>query len=223
MTTKRIACLAASLKHGGFCYAGKDLATGEWVRPVSDDQGHAISAYYRVVGKNDPALVGDVLSMKLGDPVGENWQSENWQHVPEHWQRLDTLSFDQVLAMADRPTSVWGEGRSTRWGEHDELSETEAMTFDHSLLLIAVDDLTILCRDEGHEAEKVRTRARFTYAQTSYCLSITDPAYFDYELGEHPIGHALLCCSLAEAYAWDDGSRHVSKLAASVITRERLE
>lgn len=42
MPTKRIACLAASLKHGGFCYAGKDIATGEWVRPVSDDKGHAI-------------------------------------------------------------------------------------------------------------------------------------------------------------------------------------
>lgn len=96
------------------------------MRPVSDDEGHAISAYYRVVGKNDPALVGDVLRMNLGDHVGENWQSENWEHIPEHWpehwQRLDTLSYDQVLALADRPTSVWGKGRSTRWGEHDELS-----------------------------------------------------------------------------------------------------
>lgn len=176
MTTKRIACLAASLKHGGFCYAGKDLATGKWVRPVSDDEGHAISAYYRVVGKNDPALVGDVLSMKLGDPVGENWQSENWEHVPEHWQRLDTLSYDQVLELADRPTSVWGEGRSTRWGEHDELSEMEAMTFDHSLLLIAVDDLTILCRDEGHKRRRSgRGRGSVMHTRLTACRSRTRP------------------------------------------------
>lgn len=66
VSVRKFACLAASLKHGGFCYAGKDIETGEWVRPISSSDGHAISAYYRVVGKGDPAKVGDVLSMKLG-------------------------------------------------------------------------------------------------------------------------------------------------------------
>lgn len=222
VTVKRVACFAASLKHGGFCYAGKDLDTEEWVRPVSDDPGHAISAYYRVVGKGDPAKVGDVLQMTLGEPVGADWQTENWQHRPVHWRRIGEMSFDQVRGSIDQPDSIWGRGRSTHWGTHDELSEADAMTFDHSLLLVEVRDLVVLSRDEGYETAKRRTRAQFSYGGIDYQLAITDPEHFNYAMGEHPIGHALLCCSLAEAYPWADGSRHVSKLVAAIITRERL-
>ena len=73
MAIKRVACLAASLKHGGFCYAGKDVDTGAWVRPVSDEEGHAIPAYYRVVGPKDPAKVGDVLRMSVGASIGAGY------------------------------------------------------------------------------------------------------------------------------------------------------
>ena len=39
--TKEVAILTKSSKHGGFCVAGVDLDTGEWVRLVSDDvQSH---------------------------------------------------------------------------------------------------------------------------------------------------------------------------------------
>ena len=223
MPYKQIACLAASLKNKGFCYAGKDLVNGRWVRPISNDPGHGISAFYRVVGKGDPAKVGDVLHMNLGADIGAHWQMENVEHRPEHWRRMSTFSFDEARAMIDHPASVWGGGRSTSWGVHDELSEAGALGFDHSLLLIEVDDLEIACRDEGYGGEtKVMTRADFSYAGTPYRLPITDPEHFHYEIGDHLIGHALLCCSLAESYTWKDGSRHVSKLVASVITRERL-
>lgn len=85
-----------------------------------------------------------------------------------------------------------------------------------------MNDLTVACGDEGYHDLRLRARARFTYREVLYQLSITDPEHFAYDVGEHPIGEALLCCSLTEPYEWQDGSRHVSKLVATIITRERL-
>lgn len=107
MTIKRVACLAASIKHGGFCYAGKDVDTGHWVRPISDDPGHAISAYFRVVNPGDPAKVGDVLNMSVGARIGHGYQTENYEHARHHWQRIETLNFNQSLEMVDQPASIW--------------------------------------------------------------------------------------------------------------------
>lgn len=214
---RKIACLAASLKHGGFCYAGKDVATGEWIRPISDADGHAISAYYRVVGKADPAKVGDILAMKIGQYLGEGYQTENYAHVKEHWRRVGTFSYSEAQEMCDEPVSLWADGRSTKHGIRDEISETEASEFDFSLCLIEVDDLTVICSDEGYDDVKKRLRADFTYRGTRYRLRITDPEHFNYDMGEHEIGRALLCCSLAEPFEWDDGSRHISKLVAAIL------
>ena len=41
--TKTILCLAASRKHGDYCFAGKDVNTGEWIRPVSNRPDEEIS------------------------------------------------------------------------------------------------------------------------------------------------------------------------------------
>ena len=35
--TKDILILAKSGKHGDFCIAGKEIGTGNWIRPVSDN------------------------------------------------------------------------------------------------------------------------------------------------------------------------------------------
>lgn len=222
MVTIRVACLAASIKHGGFCYAGKDVATEQWVRPVSEDAGHAISAYYRAVGRGDPAAVGDVLDMEIGDHVGASYQIENYQHVKQHWRRIRRLTYAQAQTYVDNVPSVWGGGRSTHYGVRDELTEAEAIGHGSSLMLIEVDDLAVVCQNEGYGEAKLRCRADFTYRDHYYRLRITDPAHFDYAAGRHEIGEALLCCSLAEPNIWADGSRHVSKLVAAIITRDML-
>ena len=193
------------------------------MRPVSDDEGHAISAYYRVVGKNDPALVGDILSMQVGAHVPADWQTENYEQVKKHWQREGTVSYEKVTALADNPDALWPAGRSSNHGLHDDMTENEAQQFDHSLLLIPVDDLVVSCSNEGYDEVKLKTRAFFTYKDVRYGLMTTDPAYHRDEVGDEEIGEAMLCCSLAEAYSWGDGSRHVSKLVAAIITPGSLD
>jgi hypothetical protein len=160
--------------------------------------------------------------MSIGEAAAFGYQAENYVHIKEHWQRIGTFGFDAALDLRDQPTSLWGRGRSSKHGICDDLTEAQANEFDFSLCLIEVFDLVIICAGEGLEEIKLRTRARFSYERIQYQLAITDPAHFDYAPGQHPIGHALLCCSLAEPYEWQDGSRHVSKLVAAIITRERL-
>ena len=221
MPVKTITCLAASKKNNGFCYAGKDEA-GHWIRPVSDDDGHAISAYWRAVGRGDPAVVGDVLRMSIGQSVPRDWQTENVEHVEEHWRRLRKASYPNILALVDDPDALWPGGRSTNHGVDDELTEDQACAFDHSLLLIRVDDLVVACTDEGYDEVKLKTRAFFTFKGHRYGFVVTDTNFRPEAIGEDAIGEAVLCCSLAEAYEWSNGTRHVSKLVAAIITPETL-
>lgn len=221
MPTKTITCLAASKKNRGFCYAGKD-ANGDWVRPVSDDEGHAISAYWRVVGKGDPAVVGDVLRMAVGKARPTDWQTENVGHVEQHWRREGKASYPDIVALADDPDALWPAGRSTNHGLNDDMTEAEARQFDHSLLLIEVDDLVVSCTDEGYDDPRLRTRAFFTFKGERYGFVVTDTNFKPEAIGEREIGEAMLCCSLAEAYERSDGTRHVSKLVAAIITPETL-
>lgn len=221
MPAKKIICLAASKKHGGFCYAGKDEA-GRWVRPVSDEEGHAISAYWRVVGRGDPAVVGDVLRMNVGASKPSEWQTENVAHVEEHWRRLGKASYDDIVALVDNPDALWPGGRSTNHGVDDEMTEAQAQQFDHSLLLIRVDDLVVSCTDEGYDEAKLKTRAFFSFKGHRYGFVVTDTNFRPEAVRDDEIGEAVLCCSLAEAYEWGDGTRHVSKLVAAIITPETL-
>ena len=40
---KTILCFAASDKHNAYCFAGKDIETGEWIRPIGSQAGEEIS------------------------------------------------------------------------------------------------------------------------------------------------------------------------------------
>lgn len=221
MPRRDIACLAASLKHGGYCYAGKDVDSGEWVRPVSDEPGHAITPYWRVVGKGDPARVGDVLRMNLIEHRPSGCQTENHLNAEEHWRRIITFDYDEALTLADEPASLWRNGASTKHGLNDEMTDAVANSFDHSLLLVRVSDLAIVTKDEGFLGPKVRSRALFTYRSTRYLLTITDPETPRDPIGSRMIGEALICCSLAEPLP-REGREFVYKLAAGIITPERL-
>lgn len=223
MTNIRMVCLAASARPGGFCYAGKDIDTERWVRPLTSEAHHAITAYDRVVGPGDPAKVGDVLSVPVGRSFPIGCQTEN-RLKTGRWSRLGTVSFVQARQCLDAPATLWENRLSTRNGHFDEMSEAVANGFDHSLLLIEVQDCALVGSDEGWGgAAKPRTRAGFTYNGVGYRLRATDPA-FNLRVGERQdIGQALLCCSVAEAWApGGQAERFVYKLVAGIITPERL-
>lgn len=176
-----------------------------------------------VVAAKDWAKVGDVLNMELGGHLGELYQSENRDYLTRRWTRAGRFEFAQALRLADTPNSIWGTGRSTKHGIFDELTAPEARRYDHSLLLIETVDLVVAWSDEGYGGvQKNKPSADFSYRGMRYCFAVTDPYIYEAQNCDRQIGHALLTCSLAEPYHWDDGSEHASKLIAAVITEERL-
>lgn len=97
----RIICLANSKKLGGRCLAGIDIATGEWVRPVSSEQHQEITWAMRQTNGVEPKLL-DVIEIPLqatGDDIG--CQPENRLLAQGNWQLVKQLKPSDVSQYYD--------------------------------------------------------------------------------------------------------------------------
>jgi len=218
--TRQIICLAASRKHLGYCYAGKDSGNGQWVRPVSARQGHEISDFERTLLSGARAAVLDVIEVSLLQPQPHTFQSENHLNNPAvRWQKVGTATYADAMALLDNEAPLWSNGPSSYNGLHDQIPEEEADGLQDSLRLIRVTDLNLLVHSEGgvYAPAKRAVRARFEFLGETYWLKLTDPV-LDAELkqepdGEHIIPEAILTVSLGETF-----NGFAYKLAASIIT-----
>lgn len=90
MAYRQIICLANSKRPGGYCFAGKDLATGEWVRPVSGRNDRSIwSSEQKFANGKLPRLL-DVVEVPIGAPFSMTsapYQSENYSLETGEWAR----------------------------------------------------------------------------------------------------------------------------------------
>lgn len=111
--TKAILCLAASRKHGGHCFAGKDLRTGEWIRPVSDRPDEEISDRECTRPNGVTAALSDKLEIAFIQPRPRDHQTEN--HLidsTKNWKRKGTATWQQVEgALDDHRGPLWANGR----------------------------------------------------------------------------------------------------------------
>jgi hypothetical protein len=88
-----------------------------------------------------------------------------------------------------------------------------------------VHDLELsVCVEDGYEGRQSRRRlrAKFSYQDVHYLLSVTDPKiedeYLIRQTGDYTIGRALLCISLSELW-----NGFVFRVVASIITSERYQ
>ena len=100
MREVRFLCLAVSRKMSGYCIAGIDLDSGEWIRPVLPSSYGELGSNEIMVkdpGARTPRLMRtlDVVSLRLGKRVGSLGQPENW-----------ILELDSRV----RPAAVLGRG-----------------------------------------------------------------------------------------------------------------
>jgi hypothetical protein len=91
-----ILCLANSLKYGDRCIAGIELATGKWVRPMSDLKDGRITAAMRLVDGVEPAPL-DVLEIPLRDGDESGSILENRSLLPGAWKRVGRVQPADVL------------------------------------------------------------------------------------------------------------------------------
>ena len=75
---KEIVVFANSVKHGNSCVAGKCMKTGEWIRPVSNDQGGEISNEQTVKVSGYRLQILDKVKVDLSHHAPLNHQTENY-------------------------------------------------------------------------------------------------------------------------------------------------
>lgn len=219
--TKRLLCLAASRKHNGYCIAGKDIETAEWVRPISARPGHEISYFERTYEQGGLASVLDVVEVSLVAPQPAEFQTENHlNNQAVRWRKVGGRDYGDAAALVEPEQPLWIDGPSSYNGLHDQVPEDQAAELQDSLRLIKVPTLGLLVHSEGGvfaPAKRV-VRARFAFAGNTYWLKVTDPAV-EQELkqnadGEYSFNEAIMCVSLGETF-----NGYAYKLVASVILR----
>jgi len=163
----------------------------------------------------------DIITIETQGAADHPYQKENVLVAEKHpWIRQGKLPLDALPNLLDDVNSLWQTGFHSTNGVNDRVpEETLREANDSSLYLIQPDDFTLVVSDDLDGRKKVR--ARFTYRDTLYLLSVTDPGvertYLMKEQGEYPLitKNLYLTVSLGEPF-----NGYCYKLAAAVITIE---
>lgn len=213
-TEKLIVCLAHSYKHDGRCVAGKEIASGEWIRPVSERASGELREEERRCSDGGMPELLDVIRIRLEEPAPHGYQKENWLVDPEfYWVRMRKLHAATLMRFEDPPRPLWSSGEAVPHGRNDRVAEEAANAFDFSLQLIR--PTSVILRSEA-EGGRTRVRAEFAWAGEEYFLPVTDPAVCLSlkRRTSRKMEHAWLTVSLGEPYT--DGFCY--KLVAAVIS-----
>ncbi|MDE3018632.1 MAG: hypothetical protein KGI53_06405, partial [Nitrospirota bacterium] len=119
--SKTIVCLAKSIKHGGYCIAGKELKHdrfAEWVRAVSNREDEEISSYECTCTDGHEASLLDILSIVMLEPRPQAYQTENHLIDPERrWHkkgRIDATTLEALIDTID--VTLWANGHHSTYG-----------------------------------------------------------------------------------------------------------
>ncbi len=185
---KVIAVFANSIKHHKHCVAGKDVATNEWVRAVSDANGTELtddqckSANPHGEFRAKPL---QKIEMEFVAHAPLLHQPENFVISNARWQQKYTLKPDEITAFLDHPETLWGMENKVDYSA----IATNQLEIEQSLYLIKVENVKF------HVTTNAKRKISFIYNGNHYDLPVTDPQ-FD-ELLNNKLQHQeILCVSL---------------------------
>lgn len=211
METREIVALANSYKEGGYCLAGKDIYTKEWIRPVSDQNGGSLGILSKnsAYGNIKPL---DLLELTLSRDVPTLSQPEN-KILSSINSKKTTFDRAKLSELVDNPSNIWLYGdkqdrvSSVRFGGRN-LGHTSSLYLIHARTIEFVVGLNYI----GGK----KLLARFYYNNFRYEFSVTDTSYCKYKQNE--AGYTFveydkyLCISLGVEF-----KGYHYKLVASII------
>lgn len=168
MVKKRIVCLANSRmrRKGHKCIAGKDIESGNWIRPVVNKSETGLSWNERRYEDGSDPKVLDIIEVPLlgAYPHGCH-HSENWLLASNsRLTRREKFGWTDLANRVDDPEDLWGgEGVYGDRVEADRIGE-----YFHSLHLIKLKGM-ILMVSWG------KVRGEFSYHNNNYDFVVTDP------------------------------------------------
>lgn len=196
--------MAKSWKGGGYCVAGIDTTTGEWVRIVSNDESkqHAVTDEDMMYRDRTSPQILDIVSIDCTEYTPNDYQPENYtMDSSRYWRKIGQADIDDVINL--HPAEIHGKlfYNNEKKVTPDEISEIRAAG-RYSLALIRPSDIVIrVKRWEGNTWPKVT--ACFTYGGRSYrFIKVTDPTfvkrYQDMEDGDYSVEDVYFVASLAD-------------------------
>jgi hypothetical protein len=224
--TKRIVCLARSLKHGGLCIAGREITPqglAGWIRPISSRPSAELTYLeYRYPDGASPQLL-DILDVPLLAPAPQHHQTENHLIDPSRpWIKQRALPHAKLKLLAEDPLTLWCNQDHTSLGQHDCVTRAHAQQYRSSLCLIAQSHLTLQLGPASRTPGRRTYRGVFLHHGVPHNLSVTDPAArerFDTTHSRlipfHNRPDLYLCLSLTEPFTWDN---RCHKLIAAILT-----
>jgi len=220
LVKKEVVCLANSRKAGGRCFAGKDINSKSWLRPVSDRDSEALDKSEMCIKDNnceclicDPILPDllDVIEIDLGEYIGKDHQTENYLIGPKKWRKVGRIKKEAIDYFLDpKDLDLWGIGYQGRQRLNDRLPVSKGGLLINSLILIEVKSLVLNVVNEpadiGYYKKKVN--GKFYYNDEKYILPVTDGVvenqYLLSALGVYEFEpfnrRIILCLSIGKAF-----------------------
>ena len=221
MSLTRVAILANSWKHGDWCLAGIDLATGKWVRPVTALDDGRVPCSDMKLGGYFPSIL-DVFDIPLA-PTGPDFgfQIENRSILPGQWHLAGKMHPKDLLQYAERPRYIL-HNRS----KYVTVQEMTRRPFERRTTLQLVRTSHFEVRDRRKDAaDKSQWKGVVYSGGRRIELPLTDPVYFEkLNQGYEPSKSCLLTMSLGMPHKpadWEEDEEPVCwKLIAGVIELE---
>lgn len=202
----RIILLANSKKPGGRCLAGLDEA-GNWVRPVSNSQGGAISRTY-TLDSAGPLRPLDTIEFSVISAAPMPYQGENVLIDQSTIRRIGVETSDDPRLISEATRRSWFlEDGSSRIPSDTYLESSGAQSLSY---IIATDFRAI----RRVSAFRVSWRAVFTLGGEFVDFPLTDDLYTGALTASTDEMVAGLCISVGERFDKDDSHY---KLVAGVV------
>ena len=200
----QIVTLAKSWREGGICFAGKDIKTKKWTRPVTE-----LGPIPKEIAFNINLL--DIVDINITRPCPNLHQQENYFFLGNNWKKIGTLKKLQLINLVDGVESIWDHKNSIG---ADRLYPEDIKTYgiSTSLMLIKVDSSKVFLNNYRKWA------CNFIYKNVEYTLRITDTEANKKFKDGQILNEPFFCISLASPWHNSNTNRYECfKLIAGVI------